>query len=74
MSEDEVTMAFYLYPVGNAIFTIMTGFISDKWGRRPSAITMTSVAIIAYALFFAGSLVSFPPMVGNCFRYKRLER
>jgi len=62
MSEDEVTMAFYLYPVGNAIFTIMTGFISDKWGRRPSAITMTSVAIIAYALFFAGSLVSFPPM------------
>jgi MFS family permease len=63
MSEDEITQALYLYPVGNALFTIMMGFISDKWGRKPSAIAMTSVAIVSYALFFTGSLVGFPPML-----------
>lgn len=36
--------------------------LADKWGRKSSAIVMTSVAIVAYALFFTGSLVKFPPM------------
>jgi MFS family permease len=67
MSEEDITNALYLYPVGNAIFTIMMGFISDKWGRKSSAIAMTSVAIAAYALFFTGSLVGFPPMLMGFF-------
>jgi MFS family permease len=63
MDDEAITQALYLYPVGNAIFTIMMGFISDKWGRKPSAIAMTSVAILSYALFFIGSLAGFPAML-----------
>lgn len=67
MNEEEITQALYLYPVGNAIFTIMMGFISDKWGRKPSAIVMTCVAIVSYALFFTGTMVKFPAMLMGFF-------
>ncbi|MCI1734139.1 MAG: MFS transporter [Bacilli bacterium] len=67
MSEEQITQALYLYPVGNAIFTVLMGFISDRWGRKSSALTMTAVAIVSYALFFTGTMVSFPPMLmGFC--------
>jgi MFS family permease len=67
MDEENITEALYLYPVGNAIFTVLTGFISDRWGRKPAALSMTAVAIVSYALFFTGTMVAFPPMLmGFC--------
>jgi MFS family permease len=67
MNEEQITQALYLYPVGNAVFTVLMGFISDRWGRKPSALSMTAAALISYALFFTGTMVAFPPMLmGFC--------
>ena len=34
MTEEEITLALFLYPVGNALFTLISGFVSDKFGRK----------------------------------------
>ena len=63
MSEEEITMALYLYPVGNALSTLVTGFVSDKFGRKTTVIAMGSASIVSYSLFIASSMLGWTPFL-----------
>lgn len=56
-----VTQALFLFPVGSAALQLMQGFLADKWGRKPAAITMSACVIISYLLFFIGANYDWPP-------------
>lgn len=61
MGPEEVTFALWFYILGNALFVILPGFISDKWGRKVSALVFAGISIAAYSAFFTGSwLKTFP--------------
>lgn len=61
MSEEQITYALYLYPVGNALATLISGFVSDKFGRKPTIIAMGISSICCYSLFIASSMLSWTP-------------
>lgn len=61
MSEEQITYALYLYPVGNALATLISGFISDKFGRKVTIIAMGISSICCYSLFIASSMLSWTP-------------
>ena len=61
MSEEQITYALYLYPVGNALATLISGFVSDKFGRKVTIITMGISSIVCYSLFMASSMLSWTP-------------
>lgn len=58
---NEVTDALFFFPVGNALCTLACGFISDKFGRRASAITMSGLAAIFFLGFYFGSRYGLAP-------------
>ncbi len=51
MSEADITLALYLYPVGNAVATFAAGFLSDRFGRRATILSMSVSALVAYLCF-----------------------
>ena len=61
MSEEQITYALYLYPVGNALATLISGFVSDKFGRKTTIIAMGISSICCYSLFMASSMLSWSP-------------
>lgn len=61
MSEEQITYALYLYPVGNALATLISGFISDKFGRKTTVIAMGVSSLACYSLFIASSMLSWSP-------------
>lgn len=63
MSEQDITYALYLYPVGNALATFISGFISDKFGRKTTIIAMGSASLVCYSLFIASSMLSWTPFL-----------
>lgn len=63
MSEEDITYALYLYPVGNALATLISGFISDKFGRKTTIIAMASSSLVCYSLFIASSMLSWPALL-----------
>ncbi len=50
-----VTAALLLFPVGCATSQLFMGFISDKWGRKPSAIVMAALSLVSFLVFFFGA-------------------
>jgi MFS family permease len=62
MSEEQVTYAFWLYPIGNAICTIPTGYLADRLGRKKGVQLLSIVAIFSYGLFFYGSVSGLTPL------------
>lgn len=63
MSEEKITLALYLYPVGNALFTLIAGFVSDKFGRKITIIAMSASAVISYSLFIASAMLDWTPLL-----------
>ena len=63
MTEEEITYALYLYPVGNALATFISGLISDKFGRKITIISMGLSSLICYSLFIASSMLSRTPFL-----------
>lgn len=61
MSEEQITYALCLYPVGNALATLISGFVSDKFGRKVTIIAMGIASIVCYSLFMASSMLSWTP-------------
>ena len=61
MSEEQITYALYLYPVGNALATLIGGFVSDKFGRKTTIVAMGISSVICYSLFIASSMLSWSP-------------
>ncbi len=63
VSVNEVTKALLLFPVGCASAQLIMGFVSDKWGRKPSAILMALLSTVCFLLFFFGAKSGFNPYV-----------
>ena len=61
MSEEQITYALYLYPVGNALATLIGGLVSDKFGRKTTIVAMGISSVICYSLFIASSMLSWSP-------------
>lgn len=61
MSAEDITFALWFFILGNALFVILPGFVSDRWGRKKSALVFAIIAIVTYSAFFAGSwLKNYP--------------
>ena len=56
-----VTRALFLFPIGSALFQSIQGFMSDKWGRKPTTIIMGVTSISMYILFIIGSGSAWTP-------------
>ncbi len=63
MTEEQITLALYMYPVGNAVFTFVAGMLSDKIGRKPTIIAMSSCAIICYTVFIISGVLAWTPFI-----------
>lgn len=63
MSEENITLALYLYPVGNALMTFIAGLVSDRFGRKVTIIAMSCSAVACYSLFIASSMLSWTPVL-----------
>ena len=61
MTEEEITLALFLYPVGNALFTLISGFVSDKFGRKITIIAMSCSALACYLLFILSGMFKWTP-------------
>ncbi len=58
-----VTTALMLFPVGCAFAQLIMGFISDKKGRKASAIVMAGLALVCLLGFYFGAKSGFNPYV-----------
>ena len=56
-----VTQALFWFPIGSALFQLMQGFLSDKWGRKPIVIVMSACAIASFGLFYLGGRLNWAP-------------
>lgn len=64
---NEITTALFMYPVGCAISQLFPGFISDRFGRKKSAVSMSAAALAFFLCFWLGSRYGFnPSVVGFC--------
>lgn len=61
MTEEEITLALFLYPVGNALFTLISGFVSDKFGRKVTIVAMSCSALTCYLLFIFSGMFKWTP-------------
>jgi MFS family permease len=67
-STSEITDAIFFFILGNAIFVVLAGVVSDTWGRKKSAVLFAGFALLFYSLFFTGSwLKSYPAQVMGLF-------
>ncbi len=63
MTEEAITMALYLYPVGNALMTFIAGVVSDRFGRKTTIMAMSGSAVVCYSLFIAGAMLGWTPLL-----------
>ena len=60
---NEITTALFFYPIGCALSQLIPGFISDKKGRRFSAIAMSASAVVLFLGFWLGAEKGLPPQL-----------
>lgn len=60
---NEVTTALFFYPIGCAVSQLIPGFISDKKGRRISAIAMSASALVLFLGFWLGAEHGMDPRI-----------
>ncbi len=58
-----VTSGLLLFPVGQALLTVIQGLISDRLGRKPTVAIMGGTSLVCYVLFFFGSNRGVNPSV-----------
>jgi MFS family permease len=58
-----VTSGLLLFPLGQALLTLIQGLISDKIGRKPTVAIMGGTALGAYVIFFIGANQGFNPLL-----------
>lgn len=54
-SQEAISIAIIYFPIANAIITCISGFISDKFGRKKSVVAIGSVSILALIAYVAGA-------------------
>jgi len=63
MSENDITIALFAYPIGNAFMQLFSGLLSDAKGRKPMVVTMSSLAILFYVLFTCSAIYGWNPII-----------
>lgn len=51
MTTDQVTQALLVYPITSAVFSLLSGFIADKLGRKPAALIYSILAFLGLIAF-----------------------
>ena len=51
MDTAEVTQALFIFPLMNALFTMLGGFLTDRVGRKRSLATLSIISMVMLALF-----------------------
>lgn len=66
METAQVTQALFIFPLMNALFTLIGGFLTDRLGRKRSLATLAVISMVMLALFIlsAGSGMN-PYLVGG---------
>lgn len=55
VSENEVTAALFLFPIGSALLQLLQGFIADKAGRKPASLIMAVCTVLSFCGFVFGA-------------------
>lgn len=63
MSTTTVTNALFYQPIATGVVYLFTGFISDGLGRKKAIVIFSALCVVAFALFLAGVVKGFPPVV-----------
>lgn len=65
VSTNEITAALFLFPVGSALVQLAHGFISDKFGRKPTAIIMAFVCLVSLGGFVGVASLDMSPYLAG---------
>lgn len=60
---NQVTQALFLFPIGSALVQLTHGFISDRIGRKPTAVIMACTTIVSFIGFVLGARLMWPPYI-----------
>jgi MFS family permease len=67
LTTDQITMAETIYPFGIAFITLIYGFFSDKFGRKPVVIGLCFLALADFILFIFGIKNGWNPYLDGAF-------
>ena len=67
VSVGAVTSALFMFPVGSGLIQLSHGFISDKFGRKASLVTMAGATLVSLILFSVGAEKAWNPYLVGCF-------
>ncbi len=65
MSTDMVASALIVYPFFNGLVTIVSGFFSDKLGRKKVCLLLGSLALVGLALFVLACRLGWGPVAAG---------
>ena len=57
----QATKALFLFPVGSAFIQLISGFLSDKTGRKPASVIMVATTILSFIGFVCTSRFGLSP-------------
>ncbi|MCR4673840.1 MAG: MFS transporter [Lachnospiraceae bacterium] len=66
MSTTDVSAVLVIYPLFNGILTILSGFFSDKLGRKRVCLLLGSVALIGLLVFVLACRLGWGSFVAGC--------
>ena len=61
MSTTEINQTLLIAPISSAVIAILTGYCSDKLGRRPTAIITSAIALMALFCFIVSTKNNVSP-------------
>lgn len=66
MDTSAVTKALFIFPLMNALFTLIGGFLTDRLGRKRSLATLSIISMVMLALFVVSAGMQMNPyLVGS---------
>ena len=68
MDTAAVTQALFIFPLMNALFTLIGGFLTDRLGRKRSLATLAIIAMVMLGMFIMSAGMGWNPyIVGGCY-------
>lgn len=64
-STEDVTTLLMYYPFGAAVVTFISGFLSDKIGRKKAVVVMAAASFAGFTLFFLGCSLQWAPVIAG---------
>lgn len=63
MTTEQVTQALLVYPITAAIFSLIAGYIADKFGRKPATILFAVLAFVGLIAFILSAEAQINPYI-----------